>query len=81
MERIQQHADRSQTPMALPQALLTKDTAPEQHKTQEVARMKRQRNAGKTVSSAIYPRIPLRSIRACMLLLARNMFTDIEAWF
>jgi hypothetical protein len=57
----QQHADHGQTSMALPQALETKDTVPEQHKAQEVevARMKRQRNAGKKVSNAIYPRIPL----------------------
>jgi len=31
---------------------------------QQVARMKRQRNAGETTGNAIYPRIPLRSIRA-----------------
>jgi hypothetical protein len=50
--------------MALPQALLIEDTAPEQHEAQEVTRMKRQRNAGKTVSNTIYPRIPLRYIQA-----------------
>jgi hypothetical protein len=43
---------------------LIKDTAPEPHKAQEVARMKRQRNAGKTVRHAICSWIPLRSIRA-----------------
>jgi hypothetical protein len=43
---------------------MIEDKAPGQHKAQQVARMKRQRNAGEAISNGACSRIPLRSIRA-----------------